>query len=728
MAAEAEQRCAWTPSVHADDARAAPPRRLHLALPTVAGRCGVAGGGTAALLAAAAGGATWYYADRMTERRPPPPGPPAPDDARRRRGRPTARWCWRARPRRARLVGPARPRRVGAASGLRPATVPDRDAERDRRERRRTAPSGRSNSPSARCPPTAPRPCSTRGRRPTTRPGRWASTSRRSTSTAPSGTCPAWWFPARRTRPGPGDAGPRPQRHATRDRCAGCRPFLASGRARPGALLPQRRRGRRRAPTAARHLGATEWEDVAAACAWALGHGARSLVLFGLSMGGACVSERCAARTCGDRVAGVVLEAPVLDWGPVLRSAAVQRGLPAAALPLLLPPTMALAGRPRPHRLALARLISSDPRLRDSHAAVPRRRRPDGADRAGRRPRRGAARRGHLPARRPGAGPPPDRRNIDRDRLEAALRAGLPRSLARSCPRPAARRAGPSRAARSAHRACAARGGHRGGAAGGRTCSKMTLSASARALARSARSRTVQVTSVPPSARHRVAGGVRQPGQVVGDRVRVDGGCVAELGQPSAHHGRQARVDRGRRGQHPDGVGPVPTEPPHGRGVEARDAVRPVVPVEHRCDGLLEPAGAQPGRLDLDHDGLPGQRSPAPAARVGTARRCRARRPRARRSVERPRDRAHRRQILAGEARQHRVVDDDRDAVAGQHDVEFDAVPGVPAAANAASEFSGTPSPCRPRWASGTSRSQRAGPVARCGTTRQPRRARSIAA
>ena len=43
-------------------------------------------------------------------------------------------------------------------------------------------------------------------------------------------------------------------------------------------------------------------------------------------------------------VAGVILEAPVLDWGPVLRSAAVQRGLPAAALPLLLPPTMALAG------------------------------------------------------------------------------------------------------------------------------------------------------------------------------------------------------------------------------------------------------------------------------------------------------------------------------------------------------------------------------------------------
>jgi uncharacterized protein len=34
----------------------------------------------------------------------------------------------------------------------------------------------------------------------------------------------------------------------------------------------------------------------------------------------------------------------VLDWGPVLRRAAAERGLPSAVLPLLLPPTMAIAG------------------------------------------------------------------------------------------------------------------------------------------------------------------------------------------------------------------------------------------------------------------------------------------------------------------------------------------------------------------------------------------------
>jgi uncharacterized protein len=97
-------------------------------------------------------------------------------------------------------------------------------------------------------------------------------------------------------------------------------------------------------PDGRSHLGATEWMDVEAAVTWALENGAQDVVLVGLSMGGACVAELLRRSRLAPRVRAVVLEAPVLDWGPVLRRAAAERGLPTAVLPLLLPPTMALAG------------------------------------------------------------------------------------------------------------------------------------------------------------------------------------------------------------------------------------------------------------------------------------------------------------------------------------------------------------------------------------------------
>lgn len=98
-------------------------------------------------------------------------------------------------------------------------------------------------------------------------------------------------------------------------------------------------------PDGRSHLGATEWEDVAAVVEWALAQGARDVVLAGLSMGGACIGELLARSPLAEHVRGLVLDAPVLDWGPVIRRAAVERGLPARVLPLLLPATMALAAR-----------------------------------------------------------------------------------------------------------------------------------------------------------------------------------------------------------------------------------------------------------------------------------------------------------------------------------------------------------------------------------------------
>lgn len=91
------------------------------------------------------------------------------------------------------------------------------------------------------------------------------------------------------------------------------------------------------------HLGATEWEDVEAAVQFALNHGAERIVLVGFSMGGACVATFLRQSELADRVAALVLEAPVLDWGAVIRQAAVNRGLPRAMLPVLLPTSMRVA-------------------------------------------------------------------------------------------------------------------------------------------------------------------------------------------------------------------------------------------------------------------------------------------------------------------------------------------------------------------------------------------------
>ncbi|HEY8281677.1 MAG TPA: alpha/beta fold hydrolase [Leifsonia sp.] len=61
-------------------------------------------------------------------------------------------------------------------------------------------------------------------------------------------------------------------------------------------------------------LGGTEWHDIDAAIRYAGAHGARSIVLMGWSMGGAVVLQTLTRSSALERVRGVILESPVIDW------------------------------------------------------------------------------------------------------------------------------------------------------------------------------------------------------------------------------------------------------------------------------------------------------------------------------------------------------------------------------------------------------------------------------
>jgi alpha-beta hydrolase superfamily lysophospholipase len=95
-------------------------------------------------------------------------------------------------------------------------------------------------------------------------------------------------------------------------------------------------------PDGRSHLGATEWRDVEAAMHHARRHGARRLLLLGCSMGGAIVGQVLVHGDTDD-VVGVVLDAPVVAWGPVAARAARDLGVPGVAVALLMGPTRAMA-------------------------------------------------------------------------------------------------------------------------------------------------------------------------------------------------------------------------------------------------------------------------------------------------------------------------------------------------------------------------------------------------
>lgn len=75
-------------------------------------------------------------------------------------------------------------------------------------------------------------------------------------------------------------------------------------------------------------LGQNEWLDLEAAIQFAVDHGAERLVLFGWSLGGSMAMRAADLSVHSDRIVGLVLIAPVLDWAVTLTSNGSSSGLP----------------------------------------------------------------------------------------------------------------------------------------------------------------------------------------------------------------------------------------------------------------------------------------------------------------------------------------------------------------------------------------------------------------
>lgn len=80
--------------------------------------------------------------------------------------------------------------------------------------------------------------------------------------------------------------------------------------------------------------GLTEWQDLEAAVRYALDEGASEVVLAGYSMGGGVIMAFLQRSELADRVRGVVLDAPMLDFSTTVDDNASRETLPVIGVPL----------------------------------------------------------------------------------------------------------------------------------------------------------------------------------------------------------------------------------------------------------------------------------------------------------------------------------------------------------------------------------------------------------
>ncbi|WP_369388444.1 alpha/beta hydrolase [Streptomyces sp. CG1] len=92
--------------------------------------------------------------------------------------------------------------------------------------------------------------------------------------------------------------------------------------------------GAPRPPDGLNHLGETEWRDLDAAIRYAVRYGARRVVLLGWSTGATMALRAAEYSAVRERIAGLVLDSPVLSWEATLRALARARHTPQPLLPL----------------------------------------------------------------------------------------------------------------------------------------------------------------------------------------------------------------------------------------------------------------------------------------------------------------------------------------------------------------------------------------------------------
>ncbi|MEU6354030.1 alpha/beta hydrolase [Streptomyces sp. NPDC047072] len=156
------------------------------------------------------------------------------------------------------------------------------------------------------------------------------------------GTLPAWFVPGARDTwiilvHGLG---------ATREHPLNLMGFLHRHRFPVLALSYRGDLGAPRPPDGLNHFGETEWRDLDAAIRHALDNGARRVALFGWSTGATMALRAAVHSELRDRVAGLILDSPVLSWERTLRALAAARNTPSVLLPLAVRAAQGRTGLP----------------------------------------------------------------------------------------------------------------------------------------------------------------------------------------------------------------------------------------------------------------------------------------------------------------------------------------------------------------------------------------------
>ncbi|MFE2141754.1 alpha/beta hydrolase family protein [Streptomyces sp. NPDC059456] len=137
---------------------------------------------------------------------------------------------------------------------------------------------------------------------------------------------------------------------ATREHPMVVMPFLHGQRMPVLDLAYRGDLGAPASPDGLGHLGESEWRDVDAAIRYALRYGARRVVLHGWSTGAAMALHAAERSALADRISGLVLDSPVLDWHTTLRALVAARRTPAALVPFAVRAAEGRAGLGADHR------------------------------------------------------------------------------------------------------------------------------------------------------------------------------------------------------------------------------------------------------------------------------------------------------------------------------------------------------------------------------------------